>query len=52
MVVDGRRVLVGTGNWTYGGFFLNDENYLVIDSPAVAQVFSENFNYFLEKYRG
>ncbi len=52
MVVDGYKVLTGTANWTYGGFFLNDEDFLVIESAEIAQKFSEIFDYYFLKYRG
>jgi phosphatidylserine/phosphatidylglycerophosphate/cardiolipin synthase-like enzyme len=52
MVIDGKTVMLGSANWTYGGFLLNDENFLVIENNRVAQQFTENFNYFFGIYRG
>jgi phosphatidylserine/phosphatidylglycerophosphate/cardiolipin synthase-like enzyme len=54
MVIDGRKVLTGSANWTMSdvhGDFLepdsrgNANSLLVIDSPALAQRFQQEFDY-------
>jgi phosphatidylserine/phosphatidylglycerophosphate/cardiolipin synthase-like enzyme len=40
VVVDSARVLLGSANWTHGGFATNHELDLAIDHPAVAAVYA------------
>ncbi|MFC1599846.1 phosphatidylserine/phosphatidylglycerophosphate/cardiolipin synthase family protein [Patescibacteria group bacterium] len=47
MVVDNEFVLTSTANWTHGGFFLNDENTLIIKNKLTADRFTEIFNNYL-----
>lgn len=47
MIIDQKQVLAGTGNWTFGGFFLNDEDYLVIRDAQVAAQFQKSFDNYL-----
>lgn len=47
LIVDQQSVLTGTANWTFGGFFLNDENFLVINNPKIAQEFTKLFDNYL-----
>lgn len=42
-VIDGHKVLVGSTNWSDSGFFNNDENLLVLESPSMAAQFSQHF---------
>ena len=42
-IVDGRYVVTGTGNITSTGFERNDNNWVLIDSPQVAQDFTNEF---------
>lgn len=48
MIVDGKVVVTGTANWTYGGFFLNDENFLVISDSGIAADFNRIFEAYLK----
>ena len=48
MIVDNEFVLTSTANWTHGGFFLNDENTLVIKNQETAVRFTEIFNNYLK----
>jgi hypothetical protein len=43
MVVDGRFVFGGTANWTDSDLAMNSNNFLLIDSPAVAADFTAEF---------
>lgn len=42
-VIDGRFVVAGSTNWTKAGFAENDENLLILDSPAQAAIFQQWF---------
>jgi len=42
-VIDRKIVITGSTNWSDSGFFENDENLLVIESPQLAQRYSEHF---------
>ena len=47
-VIDRKKVLWGSYNWTYGGAIYNKENLsLVEDDPELAQLFLEEFNQLL-----
>jgi phosphatidylserine/phosphatidylglycerophosphate/cardiolipin synthase-like enzyme len=48
LIIDQRVVLTGTANWTFGGFFLNDENFLVLYNQEIAKKFTDNFNNYLK----
>lgn len=43
MVVDGRFVFAGTANWSWSDLRQNVNNTIVIDSPAVAADFTDEF---------
>jgi phosphatidylserine/phosphatidylglycerophosphate/cardiolipin synthase-like enzyme len=43
IVRDGSSVWTGSGNFTNGGLLLQDNNYLTIDSPAVAALYARAF---------
>lgn len=47
MVIDSKTSFTSTANWTFGGFFLNDENSMVISSEDVAEKFNKIFNNYL-----
>lgn len=42
-VIDDKIVLTGSTNWSDSGFFSNDENLLVIESPEIARQFAQHF---------
>lgn len=42
-VIDDKIVITGSTNWSDSGFFSNDENLLVIESPEIAAQFSQHF---------
>ena len=44
MVVDGRFVFCGTANWTSTDLVRNSNNFVFMDSPAVAADFTAEFN--------
>lgn len=48
LIIDHKIVLTGTANWTFGGFFLNDENFLILHNRAIAEKFTDNFNNYLK----
>ncbi|MFH1447639.1 MAG: phospholipase D-like domain-containing protein [Candidatus Micrarchaeota archaeon] len=43
MIVDGKRVLVGSTNWSYSALKKNREYSVLIDDGGVAREFTENF---------
>ena len=43
MIIDGRIVVTGSYNWTWSAEKNNDENVIVIDDPAIASVYEEEF---------
>lgn len=47
LIIDNKIVLTGTGNWTFGGFYFNDENTLIYFSPDIAEKFTKNYNEYL-----
>jgi phosphatidylserine/phosphatidylglycerophosphate/cardiolipin synthase-like enzyme len=44
MVVDSEEVLTGSTNWTYNGFFENNNNSILVDSPELAKDYTVIFN--------
>jgi phosphatidylserine/phosphatidylglycerophosphate/cardiolipin synthase-like enzyme len=42
-VIDKKIVITGSTNWSDSGFFENDENLLVLESPQLAQRYAEHF---------
>ncbi len=47
IVRDGKQVWTGSGNWTHGGLDLQDNNYLAIQSPALAAAYEASFTYLI-----
>jgi phosphatidylserine/phosphatidylglycerophosphate/cardiolipin synthase-like enzyme len=43
MVVDGRIVVTGSYNWSYGAEENNDENMIVVSNPDVARLYESEF---------
>jgi phosphatidylserine/phosphatidylglycerophosphate/cardiolipin synthase-like enzyme len=43
MIIDQKTVLTGTANWTFNGFFVSDENFLIIENTALAKKFTSFF---------
>jgi phosphatidylserine/phosphatidylglycerophosphate/cardiolipin synthase-like enzyme len=43
MVVDGRIVVTGSYNWSYGAEENNDENMIVVSNPDVARLYEAEF---------
>ena len=43
-MIDARRVITGSFNWSPSAAHQNDETLLVIDSPALAAHFSDEMN--------
>ena len=43
IVRDGASVWTGSGNFTNGGLLLQDNNFFIIDSPAVASAYAKTF---------
>jgi len=48
LIVDDEFVFTSTANWTHGGFFLNDENTLIIKNNKTANRFTEIFENYLK----
>src|SRR5262249_994399 len=44
MIVDGRRVLIGSHNWSKPGVTLNRDASLIFDDEGIAQYFTKAFN--------
>jgi len=44
MVIDGKIVVTGSYNWSYGAEERNDENLVVISSPDIAKLYEAEFN--------
>jgi phosphatidylserine/phosphatidylglycerophosphate/cardiolipin synthase-like enzyme len=49
MIRDGTAAWTGSGNWTHGGLDLQDNNYLVIQSPEIAKAYEMNFTGLIAK---
>ena len=49
IILDGEIVITGSFNFTYSADTINDENILVIHSPAVAAVFEQEFARIFEE---
>jgi hypothetical protein len=47
IVRDGRQVWMGTGNFTDGGLHLQDNSWLVLDSPQLAKLYTATFDNLL-----
>ncbi len=47
IVRDGKQVWTGSGNWTHGGLDLQDNNYLAIQSPALAAAYEASFTFLI-----
>jgi phosphatidylserine/phosphatidylglycerophosphate/cardiolipin synthase-like enzyme len=43
MVVDGKIVVTGSYNWSYGAEENNDENMIVVSNPDVARLYEKEF---------
>lgn len=43
IIRDSDTVWTGSGNWTHGGLELQDNNFLVISSPQLADAYKRNF---------
>jgi phosphatidylserine/phosphatidylglycerophosphate/cardiolipin synthase-like enzyme len=48
-VIDNSRVITGSHNWSESAELKNDETVLVIDSPAIASAYTEEFNHLAGK---
>lgn len=50
-VIDRKKVLWGSYNWTYGGAIYNKENLSIVeDDPNLAQLFLEEFGQLLDEF--
>jgi phosphatidylserine/phosphatidylglycerophosphate/cardiolipin synthase-like enzyme len=49
VIRDGDTVWTGSGNWTYGGLDLQDNNFLVLFSQPLADVYKANFETLTSK---
>lgn len=45
IIVDQKKILFGTNNWSKGGSFFNDESAIETDDPKIIKPFSESFEY-------
>jgi len=44
MIIDDEILITGTNNWTFGGFYLNDEDMMITNIKSVLKSFKENFD--------
>jgi len=51
LIIDNDKVLTGTNNWSYRGFYRNDENIIISDADFFVEAFVENFEYHYSKLR-
>lgn len=47
MIIDDKITFTSTANWTFGGFFANDENSMVISSKEITKDFQNIFDNYL-----
>lgn len=47
LIIDNEAVFTGTANWTYSGFYINDENALIFYSPEIASQFTDIFSKYV-----
>ncbi len=52
MIIDDAIVLTGTNNWTYNGFFKNDESILVSDVDFFVKGFMDSFSTHYKDIKG
>jgi phosphatidylserine/phosphatidylglycerophosphate/cardiolipin synthase-like enzyme len=43
IIIDGQTVVFGSTNFTTSGLFKNDENMIILNDPATAQLFESEF---------
>ena len=46
MIVDGSTLIFGSSNWSTWGFYHNDENALITNSPSLIAQFQDSFDHF------
>jgi phosphatidylserine/phosphatidylglycerophosphate/cardiolipin synthase-like enzyme len=51
LLIDDRMLTMGTANWTYRGFWQNDENALVTDDQEIIQAWLNSWNYHYQALR-
>jgi phosphatidylserine/phosphatidylglycerophosphate/cardiolipin synthase-like enzyme len=52
LIVDSESVLSGTNNWTYNGFYKNDEMIFISDVSSVVEGFVDSFDFHYEALKG
>ena len=45
LIIDNKKILFGTNNWSRGGFYANDESAIVSDDPKIIKKFLDSFSY-------
>lgn len=45
LIIDDKKILFGTNNWSMGGSYSNDEAVMVSDSPEILRRFLDSFSY-------
>ncbi|MEI6529631.1 MAG: phospholipase D-like domain-containing protein [Candidatus Falkowbacteria bacterium] len=45
IIIDQKKILFGTNNWSKGGSFFNDESAIETDDPKIINPFNESFDY-------
>ena len=50
MVIDSQIVWTGSTNFTYNGFFLNNNNVIIVTSSEVAKAYADDFSQMFEGY--
>jgi phosphatidylserine/phosphatidylglycerophosphate/cardiolipin synthase-like enzyme len=52
MLIDRETVVSGTNNWTYNGFYKNDEMVFISDVPEVVTDFLDSFDFHYDSLKG
>ncbi len=52
LIIDEEKLLTGTNNWTFNGFFKNDEMIIITDIPEFVSEFKNSFDYHWSELNG
>jgi len=48
MIFDGKTTVFGTNNWSFWGFYRNDEDMLITNNAYLTNEFQKTFNFFYQ----
>lgn len=48
MITDNKTLVFGANNWSYWGFYKNDESTIITNNNYLVSEFEKNFNYFYQ----